>query len=226
VAAWREHDANLKTRAAILNGHGFDAIRFRGPGTDLTVGLLSASRWMCAAFTTADGIEHVPNLPTEEVFTSPDLRRTEGTVRSTYPLAVGGTTVRDLEVRFEGGRVVDVQASTGADIIRGQLEADAQAPFLGEIALVDGTSAVKRTGLVFFDTLFDENATCHIAYGTGLPMAVEGTDGLTPDELIAMGVNVSRTHTDFMIGGPEVDVDGLDRDGNATPIMRDDIFVL
>jgi aminopeptidase len=226
VQAWREHDAMLKRRAAALNQHGFDAVRFRGPGTDLTVGLMAASRWMCAAFTTQDGIEHIPNLPTEEVFTSPDLRRTEGTVRSTYPLAVSGTIVRDLELRFEGGRVVDVRASQGADIVRGQLEADAQAPFLGEVALVDGTSAVKRTGLVFFDTLFDENATCHIAYGSGLPMAVDGTDGLSTDDLLAMGVNVSRMHTDFMIGGPEVDVDGLDRDGRATPIMRDDAFVL
>jgi len=226
VQAWREHDAILKLRAAALTEHGFDAIRFKGPGTDLTVGLMGASRWMCAAFTTQDGIEHIPNLPTEEVFTSPDLRRTEGTVRSTYPLAVGGSIIRDLELRFERGRVVDVHAAQGADIVRGQLEADPQAPFLGEIALVDGTSAVKQTGLVFFDTLFDENATCHIAYGAGLPMAVEGTDGLTTEELLAMGVNVSRTHTDFMIGGPEVDVDGLDRDGRATPIMRDDAFVL
>ncbi len=226
VEAWREHDAILKHRAAALNAHGFNSVRFRGPGTDLTIGLMSASRWMCAAFTTQDGIEHIPNLPTEEVFTSPDLRRTEGTVRSTYPLAVGGAVVRDLEIRFQGGRVVDVRASEGADIVRGQLEADEQAPFLGEIALVDGSSAVKKTGLVFFDTLFDENATCHIAYGAGLPMAVEGTDGLSKDELLAMGLNVSRMHTDFMIGGPEVDVDGLDRDGHATPIMRDDAFVL
>jgi len=226
VLAWREHDAMLKQRAEALNARAFDAVRFRGPGTDLTVGLLPSSRWMCAAFTTQDGIEHIPNLPTEEVFTSPDLRRTEGTVRSTYPLAVAGSIIRDLELRFEAGRVVDVRASEGVEIIRGQLEADPQAPFLGEVALVDGTSAVKQTGLVFYDTLFDENATCHIAFGSGLPMAVDGTDGLTHAELIAMGVNISRTHTDFMIGGPEVDVDGLDRDGHATPIIRDDVFSL
>jgi aminopeptidase len=226
VAAWRDHDAKLKVRAGELNERRFDAVRFHGPGTELVVGLLPSSRWMCAAFTTVDGIDHIPNLPTEEVFTSPDWRRTEGTVRSTMPLSVTGAVVRDLQVRFKGGKVVDVSASAGAEIIRSQLEADPQATYLGEVALVDGDSAVKKTGLVFQNTLFDENATCHIAYGAGLPMAVEGTDGLTPDELIALGVNVSRVHTDFMIGGPEVDVDGLDREGRATPIMRDDVWVL
>jgi len=226
VAAWRDHDARLKGRAASLDQRRFDAIRFRGPGTDLTVGLMPASRWLSAAFTTSDGIEHIPNLPTEEVFTSPDWRRTEGIVRSTMPLSVTGAVVRDLELRFEAGRAVHVSASAGADIIRHQLATDEQASFLGEVALVDGESAVKKTGLVFQNTLFDENATCHIAYGNGLPMAVEGADGLTPDEQRAMGVNVSGIHTDFMIGGANVDVDGLDAHGNATPILRNDVWVL
>jgi aminopeptidase len=226
VAAWQEHVAALKARTAALDEQRLDAIRFRGPGTDLTVGLLPASRWLCATFTTRGGIEHLPNMPTEEVFTNPDWRRAEGVVRSTYPLAVGGSVIRDLEVRFDGGRIVDVTASSGEDILRRQLETDEQARFLGEVALVDGGSAVKRTGLVFKDTLFDENASCHIAYGNGLPMAVEGADGKAPEELLELGVNVSGAHTDFMIGGPEVEVDGLTSSGEAVPLLRGEVWQL
>jgi len=226
VAAWKEHAARLAERAAALNAHGFDGIRFRGPGTDLTVGLIPGGVWECASAETAKGIPHVPNLPTEEVFTSPDRRRAEGTVRSTAPLIAAGARVDDLEVRFENGKIVAVEASAGADIIRQQLATDEQAPSLGEVALVDGASAVKRTGLVFHDTLFDENATCHIAFGAGFPLTVEGGGELSREELLERGVNVSGAHTDFMIGGPEVDVDGLDADGNATPILRDDVWQL
>ena len=229
VAAWRDHAAELNARAAALNERRFDAIRFLGPGTDLVVGLLDASRWLCATFETNTGIEHLPNIPTEEVFTTPDWRRTTGVVRSTYPLVVPGVYARvdGLEVRFEDGKIVDVQADgDGADVIRTQLESDPRAPFLGEVALVDSSSRISQSGLVFHDTLFDENASCHIAYGSGLPMAVEGADGQGAEELIAAGVNVSGTHTDFMIGGPEVEVDGLDGSGTVTPIIRDNSWVL
>ena len=224
VAAWRAHTDKLQARADALNEYGFDAIRFRGPGTDLTVGLVPDALWRCATFETARGIPHVPNLPTEEVFTSPNWRRADGHVRSTYPLVTSGTKVTGLEFRFENGKIVDVQAESGADILRAQLAVDEQAPYLGEVALVDGSSPIKQTGLVFSDTLFDENATCHIAFGAGLPDILDPP--LPKDELLDAGINVSGIHTDFMIGGEDVDVDGLDAGGDATPIIRGDVWQL
>jgi aminopeptidase len=224
VAAWRAHAEQLQARADALTASAFDALRFRGPGTDLTVGLLPKGRWRSAGFATASGIEHLPNIPTEEVFTSPDWRRAEGFARSTYPLVAAGTRVSGLAVRFEGGKIVEVEAESGADIIRGQLATDEQAPYLGEVALVDGSSRVRQSGLVFCDTLFDENAACHVAYGAGLPETLDGD--LPPEELLEAGINVSGIHVDFMIGGPEVEVDGLDRDGIATPLIRGDVWQL
>jgi aminopeptidase len=224
VAAWREHTDKLQARADALNARAFDAVRFTGPGTELEVGLLGVVPWRCATMETRGGIAHVPNLPTEEVFTSPDWRRAEGSVRSTYPLVAAGRRIEGLEVRFEGGRIVDVRAASGAEVVREQLATDEQAPHLGEVALVDGSSPVKQAGLVFSDTLFDENATCHIAYGSGIPPETLGS--ASPGELLEAGVNVSQVHTDFMIGGAEVDVDGIAADGTVTPIIRGDAWQL
>jgi aminopeptidase len=218
VAAWHEHVERLTARARALTDRRFDAVRFHGPGTDLTVGLLPHSRWGSAQATTVFGVTHIPNMPTEEIFTTPDPARTEGTVRSTRPLPLYGTIVRDLELRFEGGRIVDVRASTGAEAVRTDLDSDENAGRLGEVALVDGSSRVGQTGLTFFSVLFDENAACHIAYGAGIPDGVE-EDGLAE-------INQSTTHTDFMIGGPEVAVDGLTAEGEPVPILRDNLWVL
>jgi aminopeptidase len=226
VEAWRAHIDKLVERAALLNERGFDALRFRGPGTDLTVGLIPGSTWCTALEETVDGRRHVVNMPTEEVFTTPDRRRTEGVVRSTMPLALSGNVVRDLELRFEGGRAVEVTASTGADLIREQLRQDENASMLGEVALVDGDSRVGRSGLVFLNTLFDENASCHIAYGAGILDAIPGGSEKGEEELAQLGFNDSTIHTDFMVGGPDVEVDGLDRRGDATAILRGDVWQL
>jgi aminopeptidase len=218
VAAWKEHVAELAQRARCMNELAADALCFRGPGTDLTVGLLPESRWQGCESVTAEGITYVANMPTEEVYTTPDWRRTEGIVRSTRPLALYGRVVRGLAVRFEEGRIVEVTADEGGDVVRGQLESDERAGFLGEVALVDGESRIGQTRMTFFETLFDENATCHIAYGSAYAEAVEGG--------VIDGVNVSTVHTDFMIGGPDVDVDAVLHDGTVVPLLRDDVWQL
>jgi len=218
AAAWRKHVERLHSLARALTERRFDALRYRGPGTELTVGLLPSSRWEGGGDQTRDGVPFVANLPTEEVFTSPDCRRADGHIRATRPLEMRGTMVQDLAFEFRAGRIVKVDASSGADVVRAELAIDNNASHLGEVALVDGSSAVGRLGLTFNNTLFDENATCHLAYGAGFEFCVED-----PKDRIE-GLNESAAHTDFMVGGPEVDVEGKDRSGAWIPILRHNEF--
>jgi len=225
VAAWREHIGRLQERAQSLNDRRFDHLRYRGPGTDLTIGLHAESEWQ-TALDTSQGIDHVANMPTEEVFTTPDSRRVEGTVRSTLPLQIDGTIVRDLEVRFESGRASEIRAASGEDVIRTHAATDEGAARLGEVALVDGHSRVGQTGLVFYDTLFDENASSHIALGASIVQAVPWAPELSPEERFERGVNHSSIHTDFMIGSNELEVDGVTAGGEAVPLLRGGDWVL
>jgi aminopeptidase len=218
-AAWREHLARLRDRAALLQQREFAALHFRGGGTDLTVGLLAGARWVTVASETNWGQPYVFNLPSEEVFTTPDCRRTEGVVRATRPLQLGRSGgVEGLRMRFEQGRVVDIEATYGADRLRAELAVDRGAARLGEVALVDGSSAVGQSGRVFNYGLIDENATCHIALGNAYPHTMPDLPD-DPDAQVALGFNRSACHDDVMIGGPEVEVWGIDKNGDAVPVI-------
>jgi aminopeptidase len=225
--AWQRHIERLEKRAQALAGAEFVRLRFHGGGTDLEVGLMEGAHWLSGGITTSWGRRTVVNMPTEEVFTTPDNRHARGTVVATRPFQIiGGVTVEGLRLRFEDGRVAEVEADRNAETFRSYLASDAGAVRLGEVALVDGgASPVGRSGLVFNDILLDENATCHIALGNAYPFTVPDLPD-DPQQRAARGFNLSDIHQDIMIGGPEVAVDGIDREGGATPILRDDVWVL
>ncbi|MGZ4166236.1 MAG: aminopeptidase [Solirubrobacteraceae bacterium] len=214
VAAWGSRLDELLRVSRALDELRLDRVHFEGPGTDLSIGLLPSSRWLAAKFETVDGIVHRPNLPTEEVFTTPDPERVEGVVTSTKPLFTSGTTVTGLRVRFEGGRAVEVDADQGAEVMRGMISADEGAARLGEVALVDREGRIGPLGTVFFDTLLDENAASHIALGHGYVAGVG-------DEADVQRTNTSVIHTDFMIGSNEVSVTGFLANGDPVPLLRD-----
>lgn len=213
AASWSARVEKLKRVTAALDGLALDSVRFEGPGTDLTIGLLPSSRWLAARFTTVDGIVHQPNIPTEEVFTTPDPERVDGSVRSTKPLFTSGTTVTGLRVRFERGRAVQVDADQGVEVMRGMIATDDGAARLGEVALVDREGRIGPLGTVFFDTLLDENAASHVALGQAYEMAVGEREELGR-------INTSVIHTDFMIGGDDVAVTGLRASGEQVPLLR------
>jgi aminopeptidase len=212
VAAWNERADALADAAARMNARRFDALHFEGPGTDLTVGLLPSSTFQGARDETVDGIVHLANLPTEEVYATPDPERAHGVVRSTKPLVLAdGTIIRGLEVRFEGGRAVAIEAEEGAAVMRGRAGFDEGAARLGEVALVDREGRIGRLGTVFFDTLLDENAASHVALGDGFDQGLSEEDKLRR--------NHSSIHIDFMIGGDDVDVTGITRAGERVPVL-------
>ncbi|MGI8974411.1 MAG: aminopeptidase [Gaiella sp.] len=211
--AWRTRAAALTAVADRLSGAHFDAIRLHGEGTDLTVGLLTSSIWRAADFRTVDGLRHFPNIPSEEIFTTPDPWRADGHVTATRPLEVYGAMIDGIRVEFSGGRAVRIDASSGAETLRGIAAKDEGASRLGELALVDGDGRIGPLGTIFFDTLLDENAASHTALGSGYELGV-GSDA---DKA---RVNASSIHTDFMIGVPELEVDGLTADGATVPLLR------
>ncbi len=212
IAAWRERADTLAAAATRMNERGFDALHYEAPGTDLTIGLLPGHEWDAARFSTIDGIEHMPNLPTEEVFTSPDPERADGVVTSSKPLVLAdGTVVRGLRVRFEGGRAVQIDAETAQDTMRTITGHDDGAARLGEVALVDDEGRIGKLDTVFYDTLIDENAASHIALGQGFPF-------LLPEEARER-VNESEIHIDFMIGSPEMTVTGITAEGERVPVL-------
>ena len=218
VAAWQERSDFLVGAADRMTERRFDALRFEGPGTDLTVGLLPTTKFMAARFETIDGIEHMPNLPSEEIFGAPDPQRTDGVVRATKPLVIGGSIINGLEVEFRDGRAVRIDAEEGADVLRAYAARDDGASRLGEVALVDGDGRIGKLDTVFFDTLLDENASSHIALGESYRF--------TAGEEDHPRLNHSSIHVDFMIGGDDVTVTGVTGAGDDVPVLRDGTWQL
>jgi aminopeptidase len=220
VAAWHEHLAALVKRRDHLNRKRFDALRYRGPGTELTLGLPAGHIWVSGQSTSRNGILFAPNLPTEEVFTMAHKDRVNGSVRATKPLSYGGTLIEDFSLRFVDGRVVEMKAARGEHMLRQLIETDEGGARLGEVALVPHSSPVAQSGLLFYNTLFDENAASHVALGSAYRFTIEGGEAMTDEEFQLAGGNRSAVHSDFMIGSSELDIDGVLANGSAEPLMR------
>ncbi|QPC86964.1 aminopeptidase [Mesorhizobium sp. NBSH29] len=220
VIAWDAHNGALRKRTEWLNGHAFSALHFKGPGTDLTVGLADTHKWNGGAETAKNGVICNPNIPTEEVFTTPHARRVDGHVSSTKPLSYQGSLIEDISVRFEGGQIVEAKASRGEEVLNKVLDTDAGARRLGEVALVPHSSPISQSGLLFYNTLFDENAASHIALGQCYSTCFVDGGRLSQDDIAAKGGNKSLIHIDWMIGSGKIDVDGLTANGTRIPVMR------
>ncbi len=220
VSVWKQHDAELHKRAARLNEKRYAALHYRGPGTDFRLGLSDGHLWLGGGTTAGNGNYCIPNMPTEEVFTTPHKDHADGTVTATKPLSHQGTMIEGIQVRFENGRIVEARASRGQEVLQKLIDTDDGARRLGEVALVPHSSPIASSGMLFFNTLFDENAASHIALGQSYSSCLQGGDKLTPDQLAARGANDSLIHVDWMIGSGKLDIDGETATGSIEPLMR------
>jgi aminopeptidase len=220
VAAWNEHIENLKQYRSYLNDQRFAALHYTAPGTDLTIGLPEKHLWQGAQAEFKNGITGIPNLPTEEVFTTPHKDKVDGTVTATMPLNYGGVLIEGFSLTFENGRAVKISAQKGEEALRKMVEMDENASRLGEVALVPHNSPISQRGILFYNSLFDENASCHIALGNSYRDTIMGGEDMTDDDFAAHGGNKSLVHTDFMIGSERLNIDGIRADGTREPVMR------
>ena len=225
VASWQERSAELAARGQALDALDLTEVRYHAPGTDLTVGLVPDTRWAGGGAEDPDGFGFLPNIPTEEVFTSPDRRRADGEITLTKPVIVNGQVVEGLRVTFSGGRITEVAARSGASAVLAELDTDEGARSLGEVSLVDRESRIAKAGILFHNTLFDENAACHVAWGQSFPIAVTGGTGMSDEERYEIGLNRSTVHTDVVIGGDGMTVTGIGPHG-PVEIIRDDEWAL
>lgn len=220
VIAWDIHDKKLQEKAAELNEQQFTALHYTAPGTDLTIGLPKNHLWEGAGSYNARGEEIMANMPTEEVFTAPDSRRVDGYVSSTKPLSYAGTIISGMKFTFKDGKVVDFSAEQGEEALKNLLAIDEGAKHLGEVALVPDPSPISQSGLIFYNTLFDENASNHLAFGSAYAFNLQGGTEMSEEELAAAGLNRSQTHVDFMVGSDKMNIDGIKEDGTIVPVFR------
>ena len=220
VAAWKTHTESLVRRSAYMNEKQYVSLKYSGPGTDLTVGLPENHVWMGGYGKLPNGTTFTANIPTEEIFTLPHKNRVDGVVKATLPLNLNGNLVEDFWFRFEAGKVVEVHAARGEEVMKKLLETDEGAVHLGEVALVPQSSPIAQTGILFYNTLYDENASCHLALGRAYRTSLAGGEHMSEEEFGAAGGNDSLIHVDFMIGAPEMDIDGVLADGSTEPVFR------
>lgn len=220
IDAWNKHIASLRERALYLQNKQYTALHYKAPGTDFTLGLPSGHLWISAQSMAQNGIAFTANMPTEEVFTLPDRNRADGVISATFPLSYSGTLIEDFQVTFESGRITKVTAKRGEAVLQKLVDTDEGSHRLGEVALVPASSPIGKRGHLFYNTLYDENASCHIAIGRAYRFTLAGGTELNDDEFIAAGGNVSLNHVDFMIGSPQMDIDGIRANGSREPVMR------